>query len=145
VLRIVWSVVLAFSTVGCSNGPVSRPHTPSGSGSAVPADAPVATGPTAPTEQECEQLFRHVVALHMAEQRRTVPTDQLPTEAEQAQLREELAADGECRKLRRSELTCALAATTLAEVEACQPIRSSSTSNSRVAPPGITPPAPRSP
>jgi hypothetical protein len=38
-----------------------------------------------------------------------------------------------------------MAATTLATLAACQPSPSSSTSNSSVAPGGITPPAPRSP
>jgi hypothetical protein len=100
---------------------------------------------TEPSEAECAQLFDHVVALHIAELRRTVPTDQLPTQDEQAKLREELAADGGCRKMRRSELACALAATSLTDVEACQTTRSSSTSNSSVAPGGMTPPAPRAP
>jgi hypothetical protein len=53
-----------------------------------------------------------------------------------------------CRTLPLSAFRCAIAATTLSALAACQPIQrtpSSSTSNSSVAPPGITPPAPRSP
>ncbi|MBX3156832.1 MAG: hypothetical protein KF773_12610 [Deltaproteobacteria bacterium] len=138
---IVW---LAAVLLACSSGQNSRPHVPSGSGATVPADAapPVAGGPT---ERECDDLVAHVVELHLAELRRTVPTDQLPTEAELAQTRADLAADGGCRALGREELACALAATSLTDVEACQATRRSSTSNSSVAPPGITPPAPRSP
>jgi hypothetical protein len=53
-----------------------------------------------------------------------------------------------CRALSRDTFRCAMAATTLTALAACQPAQrtpSSSTSNSSVAPGGMTPPAPRSP
>jgi hypothetical protein len=49
----------------------------------------------------------------------------------------------ECRTL--EQVRCGMAATTTAELSICQATPSSSTSNSSVAPPGITPAAPRSP
>jgi hypothetical protein len=70
-------------------------------------------------------------------------TTQADHETIRRTLREEFVTG--CRALPRDALTCALAARTLSELAACQPSPSSSTSNSSVAPAGITPPAPRSP
>jgi hypothetical protein len=61
-----------------------------------------------------------------------------------AQLHDELASS--CGVMPREQHACAMAATTLGELAACdQRTPSSSTSNSSVAPGGITPAAPRSP
>jgi hypothetical protein len=51
----------------------------------------------------------------------------------------------ECGALTRDAYRCGLQATTVAALTACHATRSSSTSNSSVAPGGITPAAPRSP
>ena len=130
--------------VACSSGG-GRPRPP-GPGSAPDAAPPAAVA--APTERECDGLIAHAVALRAAELARTLPPDQLPTEAEQAALRTELRGKflAECRGGTRPGYDCAIAAKSLAELAGCQAMRSSSTSNSSVAPGGILPPAaPRSP
>jgi len=134
----LWWVVAACSS---SAAPPTRPTGPTGSG-AADTGAPTAV---APTERECEQLVAHAVSLGAAE-RTGRPPDQLATETDQDQLRTRLRPFvDECRGLSREGYRCAAQAATLAELAACQPTRSSSTSNSSVAPGGITPPAPRSP
>ena len=94
---------------------------------------------SAPTDAECSELVGHALALGIAEDREA-PED--PTK-----LRAQLEADfgPGCKTLVREELRCGLAAPSLAALVACQRTPSSSTSNSSVAPPGIAPPAPRSP
>ncbi len=105
-------------------------------------DAGVAVVPAAPpTDAECRDLIAHVVALEVAHAGAT-----LAAEA-QATIGTSIEADfmAGCKKLTPRELQCGMAATTPAAFGACQPSASSSTSNSSVAPPGITPPAPRAP
>jgi hypothetical protein len=70
-------------------------------------------------------------------------TTQADHEAVRRQLHDELMSG--CRTLPREVVGCAMAAGSLAALAACQPSASSSTSNSSVAPGGISPPAPRSP
>ena len=94
-----------------------------------------------PTDAECTALIAHAIALGAAE-------DREPASAEdQAAIRARLEADylPRCKAGARDEVRCGLAAATSAALVACQRTPSSSTSNSSVAPPGITPPAPRSP
>jgi hypothetical protein len=100
-----------------------------------------------PSDRDCEDLIAHAVTLGSAELRDTRPADQLPTEAERTRLAGELRTQflPGCRTLTREVYRCALAARTLAELTGCQTTPSSSTSNSSVAPGGISPPAPRSP
>jgi hypothetical protein len=100
-----------------------------------------------PTERECAELVAHAVALGVAEQRKQLPPDQVPTEADQAQLAEELRKQftPECRAGSREVHRCAIASKTLAELAGCHATRSSSTSNKSVAPPGMTPAAPAAP
>jgi hypothetical protein len=134
----LWLVVAA-----CSGGstPPTRPVPPTGTGSAD-AGVPAAS---APTERDCTALVDHAVALGAAE-RAHRPADQQSTQTEQAQLASRLQPfTDECRTLTRDQVRCGLAATTIAELTACQPTLSSSTSNNSVAPGGMTPPAPRSP
>jgi hypothetical protein len=90
------------------------------------------------TEQECDRLFTHSVEV--------TATEPLAA-AEQAKVTAELRTKlmPECRQQPRSLYDCAMAARDAAAMAACQRTPSSSTSNSRVAPPGITPPAPRAP
>jgi hypothetical protein len=130
--------------LGCSSGGGGRPRPP-GPGSAPDASLPAAAPPT---ERECEALIGHAIALRVAELERTLPPEQVPTEAEQAALEAELRGKfvADCRDGTRDGYDCAMAARTLAELAGCQAIRNSSTSNSSVAPGGILPPAaPRSP
>lgn len=90
-------------------------------------------------------MVRHAIELG-ASARTTRPPDQPSTEADREQLHLKLRPFiEECRTLSRDSYRCAIAATTIAALAACQSTRSSSTSNSSVAPGGIAPPAPRSP
>lgn len=73
------------------------------------------------------------------------PDDQKVSADEQAKLDLKTIVEA-CQSMRREIYVCALAATGTADMAACdQRTPSSSTSNSSVAPGGITPPAPRSP
>jgi len=125
-------------------GPDHAPDAPAaGSGGSAAAAVPAAP----PTERECDELIAHAVALRVAELGQTLPPEQVPTEAEQAALRAELRGRflADCRGGTRRGYDCAIAARSLADLGGCQRTPSSSTSNSSVAPPGITPPAPRAP
>ena len=131
--RIAWLFLAA-----CSSGSSgTTPHHPEGSGSGATPHAEA----DRPSERECDELVEHVLQLELA----TRPKDARPSDAELAQLRGELRGDPACAKLSRDRYRCAMAAKTAAEYQACQTTRSSSTSNSSVAPGGMTPPAPRSP
>jgi hypothetical protein len=137
-------LALACGSGAAHQRPPGHGHTPdtaqagSGAGSG---------GAAAPTERECEALIAHAISLRVAELRQTLPPEQVPTEAEQAALGTELRGKllGDCRGGTRRGYDCAIAAKSLAELGGCQATRSSSTSNSSVAPGGIAPPAPRSP
>jgi hypothetical protein len=131
VKRIAWLFIAA-----CSGGGGTTPQHPHGSGSSATAGAPAADHPS---ERECDALIDHVIDLSLAERR------DKPSDAERAKLRDELHGDASCHKLSRDRYRCALAAKTTAEYQNCQVTRSSSTSNSSVAPGGMTPAAPRSP
>jgi hypothetical protein len=106
------------------------------------ADGGIAVAPAAgPTDAECSELIAHALALGVAADREPPPPET------QAKIRAGLEADfmAGCKALTTRQVHCGLAATTTAALQACQPSLSSSTSNSSVAPPGITPPAPRAP
>ncbi len=106
----------------------------------VDAGVALAT-PGGPTEAECGELIAHALALGVAAEREP------PSPEIQAKIRAGLETDfmAGCRALTRPQLTCGLTAATTPALAACQASASSSTSNSSVAPPGITPPAPRAP
>lgn len=100
----------------------------------------------APSEQDCDALITHAVALGIDEQAgRTPPprTTASEHEAIRRALHDEFIAG--CRALPLDAYRCAMAATTLDALAGCQRTPSSSTSNNSVAPGGMTPPAPRSP
>jgi len=137
------AAALALALACSSGGGHQRP-----SGSGRPPEAGSGSAATAaPTERECEDLIAHAIALRVTELKQTLPAEQMPTEAEQAALGAELRGKflADCRGGSRRGYDCAIAARTLAELGDCQATRSSSTSNSSVAPGGILPPAPRSP
>jgi hypothetical protein len=126
---IAWLFVAA-----CSGGSSAPAH---------PAPIPTTTPPAteaAPSEAECDALITHAVALGIDEAAGTQPTTQADHEAVRRGLREDFMTG--CRTLPRAALRCALAAPTLDALAACQRTPSSSTSNSNVAPGGMTPPAP---
>lgn len=102
-----------------------------------------------PSERECDELITHAVALGIDEQAGR-PAEPQATEADHEAIRRALHEDfmTGCRALAPEAYRCAIAAPTLAALSACQPAQrtpTSSTSNSSVAPGGMTPPAPRSP
>lgn len=116
--------------------PIERPAPP-------PAD-------DAPSEAECDQLITHAVALGIDERREEQagrPPAPRSTESDHEAIRRALHDDflAGCRTLPRDAYRCAMAAPALAALAACQRTPSSSTSNSSVAPGGMTLPAPRSP
>ena len=161
---IAWLLVAA-----CSGGAGGAAH-PAPPPAARPAPPPA---DDAPTEAECDQLITHAVALGIIDEQsesRGVGTPTAPpagrggtprgieqtgrgsaarsTESDHEAVRRALHDDflAGCRTLPRDAYRCAMAATTLAALAACQRTPSSSTSNSSVAPGGILPPpAPRSP
>lgn len=102
--------------------------------------------PAGPSERDCDELITHAVALGIDEQaaRATGPhTTEADHEAVRRRLHEDFMSG--CRTLSREAVRCAVAASSLSALAGCQPTPSSSTSNSSVAPGGISPPAPRSP
>lgn len=128
------------------------------SGASAPApQAPIAplpplsppdggVGNLAATREQCQTLMAHVVDLAAAEHKAVTLDDR-------EHVRRSLGPFVEqCQEETAETVRCGNAATNLDEVAACQAdppeaqtTRSSSTSNSSVAPPGITPAAPRSP
>ncbi len=139
---IAWLLVAACS--GSAGGAAHPAPPPAAHPAPPPAD-------DAPGEAECDQLITHAVALGIDE-RRDEKAGRTPapksTESDHEAVRRSLHDDfvAGCRTLPRDAYRCAMAATTLAALAACQRTPSSSTSNSSVAPGGILPPpAPRSP
>jgi hypothetical protein len=134
---IAWLFVAACSSGGATPG---HPQPPPPARDAGP---PALAGPD---ERECDELITHAVALGIDEEAAR-PGEPRTTEADHEVVRRKLHEDfmTGCRTLSRDAFRCAIAAPTLAELAGCQRTSSSSTSNSSVAPGGITPPAPRSP
>jgi hypothetical protein len=133
---IAWLVVTA-----CSSGPGSAAQPRA---FPIPPAAPPAQA--APSERECDELITHAVALGIDEQAARAAearTTEADHEAVRRRLHEEFMTG--CRSLPREAFRCAIAASTLSVLAACQSTPSNSTSNSSVAPGGMTPPAPRSP
>ncbi|MFN0247211.1 MAG: hypothetical protein ACKV2T_10015 [Kofleriaceae bacterium] len=111
--RIAVSVSLLL--IACSSGTTSSsgptgPSTPNGSAAPDAAPAPIVL-----TREECEAMVKHVVELTVAEQGSAATTSD--REKVRAGLEPFVA---ECPTLRPEIHRCALAATTLTEVEACQ-------------------------
>jgi hypothetical protein len=137
-VRIVCLLLCAACSSG--SGTPTKPSVPTPTG---PADAAVTTV-SSPSEKECEQLVAHVVELTVREHAPAI--NPAPNDAESQKMDQSLRPYvAECTTLSREAVRCGLDAPTLAALRACQATRSSSTSNSSVAPPGIKPPAPRSP
>ena len=114
-------VVIAACSGGTRNQPASGGATPTG-GSGAGARPAGVSPPASPSAAECTSLFAHAVEIRVAEQRQTVPAGQLPTEAEQAELRAQLETESgaACRAGSRATYTCGMAATTLAALAACR-------------------------
>lgn len=134
---IPWLLVAA-----CSSGPTSPEHPQP----VAPAHDAGPPAPAGPDERECDELIAHAVVLGIDEQAAR-SAEPRTTESDHEAVRRALHDDfmTGCRTLPRDAFRCAIAASTLVELAGCQPTRNSSTSNSSVAPGGMTPPAPRSP
>lgn len=137
-----WLAALAIAACG-SGKPGDSTH-PRGGSARPDAGAPQGTA-DGPSERECDELVDHAIEIELAARRAQQHAKPMPTADELARLRAELRGDPGCRALSREAYRCAMAAATLAELEACYTTRSSSTSNSKVAPGGMIPAAPRSP
>ena len=133
---------LAF--VACSSH-TGKPTPKPGSNTPLPDAGAVAT-PQGPSERDCLDLVAHAVEIYVAEVKQAKPA-QVPTADETAKIEADLRGQylAECRASTLEGHRCAMAATAIAELATCQAMPSSSTSNSSVAPPGITPAAPLSP
>lgn len=102
----------------------------------VARPTPVVAPQTA-SDAQCKQLIAHALELGVAEDGgAAMPPDS------QAALRTKLEADygPPCRALGVDEVSCGIAAKTLADMEQCQRSESSSTSNRSVELPGMSPP-----
>ena len=138
--RLLAAAVLALAS--CSGG-----HTASHHPNPDPIAVPAHPADSAPDVAECDALIAHAIALGMVDQR-AKPPDRVPTDEQQAKAKAELRTEygPSCRAMSRRSYQCAIVASTISSLAACdQASLSSSTSKSSVALPGITPPAPRSP
>lgn len=136
---IAWLFVAA-----CSGGSAAPAHP-----EPIPTTPPAAAQ-AAPSERECDELITHAVALGIGEATGSAAGAQATTQADHEAVRRGLREDfmTGCRLLPRAAWRCAIAAPSLPALAACGPAQdtpSSSTSNSNVAPGGITPPAPLAP
>jgi hypothetical protein len=136
-MRRAFLLVLA----ACGSSPRAPAHGPAPTPPRPDTGPAVVVRPEGPSDAQCTAMVDHALALGIAED--AEPT---PPEA-QARLRAQLEAEftPRCRGIAVEQVQCAMAAASLAALEACQRSPSSSTSNSSVAPPGIAPPAPRAP
>lgn len=104
--------------VACSSKPSAPAHP-----SATPPPPAQGSGGTAVStpdrsEEQCDRLIAHVVALGAAER----PPDQKPTDDERAAIQAQMrtAWSPQCQQLTSRGFDCALAARTLAELDACR-------------------------
>jgi len=130
-------LALATVMVGCAHG---DSHGPTKVASAQPRTHARAVE-LAPTTDECDSLFLHAIDVIATPD----VTDADKKDQAIAALHDDFVHG--CLALSRSTLRCASAAVTVEEMLACDhATRSSSTSNSSVAPGGMSPPAaPRAP
>ncbi|HUS29678.1 MAG TPA: hypothetical protein VMZ53_14340 [Kofleriaceae bacterium] len=133
--RILLVLALAACGGGTQAGPVTA-HPEPPPPTRIESTPPVTKALVA---EECQQLAKHVVQLSVKER----PEDQQPSAEDLDKL--DLRSTVElCLTLPRGTYDCAMAASTTTAMAACdQRTPSSSTSNTSVAPGGITPPAPR--
>jgi hypothetical protein len=146
VTRLLYVIALVTACGGRPSAPAHHAaKPPGGGGSERLAVEPTESRSDERTNDECGKLVEHALALGDAER----PPEQALTGDERArlaaELRERWAAP--CKEMTSRGYQCALAARTLVELDACggQARFKSSTSNSRVAFGGMTPPAPRAP
>lgn len=132
---------LVFAVLAaCGGGGHAAPQAPVPRPPAPAVNEPRNVLATEVSVDECHRLFWHAVALddhgrHLVDAERAEITQQVEGELQR-----------ECLTKPRAIVLCGIAATTSEAIAACdQEMPSSSTSNNSVAPPGIAPPAPRSP
>lgn len=128
----------------CGGHASPQPHAERPGEPRLAATPAVAATPAALSDAECDRLLDHTLELAVAGR----PADARPDETERAKIRAD-ARPGfftRCRGMSRSQYACGVTAKATTEYQACDQVSSSSsTSNSSVAPGGMTPAAPRSP
>jgi hypothetical protein len=135
-------LLIVLALVACSGHTSTPVHPSHGSGGSNEVSGS-AVAEAAPNDADCDALIAHAVALAAAERPEHTVTDDDQTHA-RSDLRAEYAP--RCRAMSRASYLCALSAPSLPSLADCDhATRSSSTSNSSVAPGGMTPAAPRSP
>ena len=109
-------MILLASCGGHSPGATAQPR-PGGSGAAVAAGSASPAPPDQPAARDCDKLIAHAVELGAAER----PNDQKPTADERASMQTQLRTSWEpkCRAMSSKGYDCALAAQTLAALDAC--------------------------
>jgi hypothetical protein len=137
-----WLLVVVAACGAPARAPVHAQRAPAPDAARAPIEP-------APTAAECDALVAHAVQLAAADQRAHERDHASDDDAARVERDLSVEYGPSCRAMSRAGYRCALAAATLDAFAACggpaQATRSSSTSNSSVAPGGITPAAPRSP
>jgi hypothetical protein len=107
--RLVWFVIAACSSSGVQTRHEARDH-----------KTQVQPAPRPPDDHECDALIAHAVELRMNELP-AISDAHVPTAADRDYVQGELrAAFGpECHRVTRAAYQCAMAATTTAELTAC--------------------------
>lgn len=106
----------AHPTATSTATPMATPRATRGSGARLAGGELHAEAP-ARSDEQCDQLIAHALALGAAER----PLDQKPTDAERVAIESELRAawSPRCKQLTSRGYDCAMAAHTLAELDAC--------------------------
>ena len=119
-LAIVVVGLLLGTGCGGRGSHASSPRTPAGSAAAPAPDA--TTPPSSPTDDECEGLAGHIADLAVATAAAAHP-DAPPSAAEIASTRTSVLTmlRAQCPAMTREVFGCAMAASSPAELDACDP------------------------
>ena len=104
--------------LSCSGKPSAPAHPTGGSANGSSQSSGSATAvASGRSDEQCDKLIAHAVALGAAER----PADQKPTDDERAAMQSQLRTSyaPKCKQMTSKGYDCALAAHTLAELEAC--------------------------
>jgi len=110
-------VILLAACGGHTPGAPAQPR-PGGSGSAVAAAGSASPArPDQPAPRDCDKLIVHTIDLAVAER----PAEQKPTADERASMQSQLRTtwEAKCKDMSTQAYDCALAAQTLAALDAC--------------------------
>jgi len=120
-------LIVGLAAAGCGGKGTTTDTTAGGGGggSAAPvatqpdAAAVAATGPL--NEADCTAMIGHIMDLGVAEQRKTLPPEQVPTPGQVAAGKKRMVEQGlaECLQLDRPSFACVMAAQEAAALETC--------------------------